>query len=117
MNNNKPIEVAWSAPWKCPWTDKQDFTLAPDYSGLDPDTGEAWSPIKVVKLMGLVKASFEVVEVACQKVINNNIKQVESYKLGKKNLIGFFIKLVMDETNRQADPKTAKDILEKLLEI
>lgn len=34
----------WVAPWRCPWTGKQDFTFAPDFSGIDPDTRKPRSP-------------------------------------------------------------------------
>ena len=110
-------EEEWIAPWRCPWTKKQHFSFAPDFSGFDPDTGEMWAPTKIAKLMGFSLATDEVVKTACQKVIDNNPSQAEAYRKGKVNLIGFFIKAVLDETNKTADPKTAKPILESLLNI
>jgi aspartyl-tRNA(Asn)/glutamyl-tRNA(Gln) amidotransferase subunit B len=91
------------------------FTFAPDFSGLDPDTGEPWSVKKVVELMGLKRASNEETRSACVKVVEANPDKVDAYKKGKTNLIGFFIKLVMDETNRQASPQEATKILTELL--
>jgi Asp-tRNA(Asn)/Glu-tRNA(Gln) amidotransferase B subunit len=108
-------EEIWTAPYRCPWTGKQNFTFAPDFSGLDPDTGELWSPRKVVQLMGLKVADNSIVQAACQSVIDKNADMATSYRNGKKNLIGHFIKLVLEETNKQADPKSAKQILESLL--
>ena len=102
-------------PWTCPWTGKSHFTFAPNFSGLDPDTGELWSPKKVVQLMGLKNLSSDFVKIACEKVVANNADKVASYKAGKVNLIGFFIKLVLEETNKQADPKIAVEILKDLM--
>jgi len=110
-----PRDDDWWPPWTCPWTGKWEFTFAPDFSGLDPDTGEPWSVKKVVRHLGIKRASGEETRAACEKVVAANPDKVEAYKKGKTNLIGFFIKLVMDETKRQASPQDATRILTELL--
>lgn len=112
---NPPREDDWVPPWACPITGKWQFTQAPDFSGLDADTGEPWSPRKVVQLMGLKMASSDDTRTACEKVVVANPDKVASYRAGKTNLLGFFIKLVMDETKKQASPKDASAILTELL--
>jgi len=51
------------------------------------------------------------------KIITNNSKEVEAYRLGKKQLFGFFMGQVMKETGGKADPtltnKTLREMLEK----
>ncbi|MEK6878349.1 MAG: Asp-tRNA(Asn)/Glu-tRNA(Gln) amidotransferase subunit GatB [Nanoarchaeota archaeon] len=49
------------------------------------------------------------------KVIKNNPKAVQDYKEGKPNAINFLIGELMKLSNKRADYKTAKEILEKLL--
>jgi Asp-tRNA(Asn)/Glu-tRNA(Gln) amidotransferase B subunit len=109
------MEDSFKPIWTCPWTGKCNFTFAPDFSGLDPETGEPWSPKKIVQLMGLKNLSSDFVKIACEKVIANNPDKVILYKSGKVNLIGYFIKLVLEETNKQADPKIAVEILKELM--
>lgn len=50
------------------------------------------------------------------KIIAANPDEVERYKGGKKNLIGFFVGQVMKETRGQANPKMVNDILRKKLD-
>ncbi len=116
MKLNPPRDDDWVPPWTCPTTGKWNFTTAPDFSGLDPDTGEPWSPRKVVQLLGLKQASGEETRAACEKVVAANPDKVAIYRKGKTNMLGFFIKLVMDETNRQASPQEATQILTELLQ-
>jgi hypothetical protein len=112
----KPLrDDDWVPPWTCPITGKWQFTFAPDFSGLDPDTGEPWSPRKVVQLLGLKMASSDDTRAACEKVVSANPDKVASYRAGKTNMLGFFIKLVMEETHKQASPKDASAILTELL--
>lgn len=50
-----------------------------------------------------------------QSVITNNIDQVNQYKSGKKQVLGFFIGLVMKETKGKANPKLVNQLLIKKL--
>lgn len=92
------------------------FTYPPDFSGLDPDTGERWMPRKVARLLGLraVNDPEEIREV-CERVVAAHPEQAATYRKGKTKIIGFFIKYVMDETRNGADPTLTKAALEKLL--
>ena len=50
-----------------------------------------------------------------KKIIKSNPNQVEAYKRGKDKLFGFFVGQVMKETQGKANPKSANEILKKLL--
>lgn len=50
-----------------------------------------------------------------EKILNNNPKQVQSYKQGKENLIQFFIGSAMAELKGKADPYRLREIFENLL--
>jgi len=50
-----------------------------------------------------------------QNIINKNQKSVNDYKSGQKQAINFLIGQVMQATNKNADYKTVKDILESEL--
>ena len=92
------------------------ITEAPDFSGLDPETGKPWSPKKVVKILGLKKVSDpEKLLTICQGVVKKFPNQMQQYKNGKSKLIGFFIKKVMEETKSGAEPKLTKEILNRVL--
>lgn len=106
----------WVAPWRCPWTKKQHFSFAPDFSGFNPDTGELWSPKDVVKALGMTRANVEETEAVCQQVITDNADKVKMYQAGKKGVFGFFMGQVMDLTHKRADPKAVQEILKRLLE-
>lgn len=105
----------WIAPWRCPWTGKQHFSFAPDFSGFNPDTGELWSPKDVVNALGLTRADNNEIEVACQEVLSSNPDKVATYKSGKVGIIGFFMGKVMEATQKRADPKVAQETLKRLL--
>lgn len=91
------------------------FTFAPDFSGLDPDTGRPWGPKRIIEILGIKAATGEETRAACEKVVAANPDKVATYRAGKTNVMGFFIKLVMDETKRQASPQEATRILTELL--
>ena len=55
------------------------------------------------------------IEKLAKKVIKENPKAVEDYKAGKKESINFLVGQIMLLSNKRADFKTAKDILEKEL--
>lgn len=50
-----------------------------------------------------------------QKVIDSNPNQVEAYRGGKVQLLGFFVGQVMKETKGRANPKTVNEIIKELL--
>ena len=50
-----------------------------------------------------------------EDVVNNNPNQVEQYKSGKTNILGFFVGQVMKATKGRANPKTVNEILLELL--
>ena len=49
------------------------------------------------------------------KVISDNPKNVEAYKLGKDKLFGFFVGQVMKQSNGKANPQLVNEILKKKL--
>ncbi|MDA9321235.1 Asp-tRNA(Asn)/Glu-tRNA(Gln) amidotransferase subunit GatB [Gammaproteobacteria bacterium] len=70
----------------------------------------------IIKDKGLVQIQDEsVLEEIAQRIINNNLLQVEAYKSGKDKLFGFFVGQVMKETQGKANPKSVNDILKNLL--
>ncbi|MDP2628378.1 MAG: Asp-tRNA(Asn)/Glu-tRNA(Gln) amidotransferase subunit GatB [Nanoarchaeota archaeon] len=56
------------------------------------------------------------IEKLAKKVIKENPKAVEDYKSGKENALHFLIGQVMKLSNKRADFKTAREILENLLQ-
>ncbi len=50
-----------------------------------------------------------------EEVVNKNPNQVEQYKSGKTNILGFFVGQVMKATKGRANPKTVNEILLELL--
>lgn len=98
----------------CP--QKNYLSEAPDFSGLDPETLEPWSPKKVAKILGLQSFnSSEKIRTICEKILKENPKQVEIYQNGKTKIIGFFVKKIMDETKSGANPKIINDVLKELM--
>ena len=70
----------------------------------------------IIKDKGLVQIQDEsILEEIAQKIINNNLSQVEAYKGGKYKLFGFFVGQVIKETQGKANPKSVNDILKNLL--
>ncbi len=55
-------------------------------------------------------------EAIIDRVMAGNPAEVEKYRSGKKNLIGFFVGQVMKETNGKGDPKLVNELLKKKLE-
>ena len=50
-----------------------------------------------------------------EEVVNNNPQQVEQYRSGKTNILGFFVGQIMKATKGRANPKTVNEILLELL--
>ncbi len=75
------------------------------------------SPKKLVEEKGLVQESSEDKLLAvCKEVLEENPKEVEKYKAGKKGLLGFFVGQVMKKTKGKANPKVVNQLFQKLLE-
>ncbi len=74
-------------------------------------------PKEIVEEKGLKQESDEEALLAiCQKILEEHPKEVEKYRKGKKNVIGFFVGQVMRETRGKANPKLVNQLLTKLLE-
>jgi aspartyl-tRNA(Asn)/glutamyl-tRNA(Gln) amidotransferase subunit B len=95
---------------------ENEITEPPDFSGLDPETGEPWSPHKIVRLLGL-RAIHDPGEIrrVCVRVVDGHPQQAETYRKGKTKVLGFLVKKVMDETRDGPDPKLTRETLMELL--
>lgn len=77
-------------------------------------TGEMASVI--VEKRGLSQISDEnAIKEIVQKVVDANPNQVEAYRGGKVQLLGFFVGQVMKETKGRANPKTVNELLKEIL--
>jgi len=75
------------------------------------------SPKQLVKERGLgMIGDPKVIEEIIDKLINNHPNEVESFRAGKKKLLGFFVGQLMKETKGKADPKLANQMLNKKLQ-
>ena len=71
---------------------------------------------KIVEDRGLSQISDEgAIKEICQKVVDANPDQVERYRAGKVQLIGFFVGQVMKETKGRANPKAVNDLMKEIL--
>ena len=78
------------------------------------DSGK--DPKKIVEEKGLKQQSDpKELEKIIDKVISDNPKNVEAYKLGKDKLFGFFVGQVMKQSNGKANPQVVNEILKKKL--
>jgi len=74
------------------------------------------SPKQLVKERGLgMIGDPKVIEEIIDKLILTHPNEVESFRAGKKKLLGFFVGQLMKETKGKADPKLANQILNKKL--
>lgn len=104
----------WIPWWEwCP--QKRYISHPPDFSGLDPDTGEPWSPAKIVEIKGMAVQDSSEVQSVCEQVLADHPKEVETYRNGKTKVLGRLIKATLDASGGNANPRDAKDILVKLL--
>ncbi len=110
-----PRDDDWWPPWADPWTGYWAFSLTPALNRFNPDTGRLWAVADVVLHLGLSVASPEETRSACERVVAANPDQVSAFRAGKASLMGFFMKLVMEETGRRASPRDASSILSELL--
>ncbi len=75
------------------------------------------SPKQLVKERGLgMIGDPKVIEDIIDQLILNHPNEVESFRAGKKKLLGFFVGQLMKETKGKADPKLANQILNKKLQ-
>jgi aspartyl-tRNA(Asn)/glutamyl-tRNA(Gln) amidotransferase subunit B len=73
-------------------------------------------PQQIIEEKGLVQISnIDEIEKIIQKVIGENPKPVEQYRLGKTGNFGFFVGQVMKATGGRANPQTVNEILKKRL--
>jgi hypothetical protein len=112
---NPPRDDDWWPPWTDPDTGYWMFSFTPNPKRFNPDTGQLWTMEAFVKHLGIKAVSADETRIACEKVMAANPDKVAVYRSGKTNIMGFFIKLVMDETQKQANPKDASTILTELL--
>lgn len=74
------------------------------------------SPQTIIEEKGLVQISnVDELEKIVSKVIDENPKPAEQYRLGKTGNFGFFVGQVMKATGGRANPKTVNEILKKRL--
>lgn len=57
------------------------------------------------------------IESIVKKILKENPKEVERYKIGEKKLAGFFVGKIMQESRGKANPKIVNELLIKNLEI
>jgi len=78
------------------------------------DTGE--SPSVIVEKKGLKQITdTSALEHLIEEILAKNPGEVQRYREGKKNLMGFFVGEVMKATRGQANPKLVNEILQKKL--
>ncbi|WP_269624002.1 Asp-tRNA(Asn)/Glu-tRNA(Gln) amidotransferase subunit GatB [Prochlorococcus marinus] len=75
------------------------------------------SPKQLVKERGLgMIGDPKVIEAIIDQLILSHPNEVESFRAGKKKLLGFFVGQLMKETKGKADPKLANQMLNKKLQ-
>lgn len=71
---------------------------------------------KIIEEQGLSQISDEgAIKEIVQKVVDSNPEQVNAYKDGKVQLLGFFVGQIMKETKGRANPKTVNELLKEIL--
>ncbi len=70
----------------------------------------------IVEKKGLSQISDEgAIKELVQKVVDTHPSEVEAYRNGKTNLLGFFVGQIMKETKGRANPKTVNELLRGIL--
>ena len=70
----------------------------------------------IVEKKGLSQISDEgAIKELVQKVVDAHQNEVEAYKNGKTNLLGFFVGQIMKETKGRANPKTVNQLLREII--
>ena len=75
---------------------------------------KSFSPKEIAEQNKKISSENEIEKIA-KKAISENEKAVLDYKSGKKESINFLIGQVMKMSNKRADFKTAKEVIEKLI--
>jgi len=75
---------------------------------------KSFSPGKEAKKHSKISSESDL-EKVCKEIIKENPNAVRDYKAGKKESLNFLIGKVMQKTNKRADFKVVKDILERLI--
>ena len=71
----------------------------------------------IVEKKGLSQISDEgAIKGIVENIINAHPNEVQAYKNGKTNLLGFFVGQVMKETKGRANPKTVNELIRSFLE-
>lgn len=74
------------------------------------------SPSKIIEERGLIQVSdTSEIEKVCKEVLQENPVEVEKYRSGKTNVLGFLVGQVMKKTQGRANPKLVNEILTNLL--
>ena len=72
---------------------------------------------KIVETKGLSQITDEsAIKEIVKKIVDANPQQVEAYRNGKTNLLGFFVGQIMKETKGRANPQTVNKFVEEMLE-
>lgn len=78
---------------------------------------EGGDPERIVQEKGLAQVSDEgAIEAAADQIIAANPGEVEKYRSGKKQLIGFFVGQVMKAMRGKANPAVVNEVLRRKLE-
>jgi len=75
---------------------------------------KSYSPETEIKKHSQISSSGELEEI-CLKIIKENANAVQDYHSGIKQSLNFLIGKVMQKTNKRADFKTTREVLEKLM--
>ncbi|MBI4116830.1 Asp-tRNA(Asn)/Glu-tRNA(Gln) amidotransferase subunit GatB [Candidatus Pacearchaeota archaeon] len=67
------------------------------------------------KIKSHAKISSGEIEEICEKVIKENPKAVQDYKQGNASALNFLLGQIMKNSNKRADSKTAREILERMI--
>ena len=71
---------------------------------------------KIVEAKGLSQITdVNAIRKMVEDVVNNNPAQVEQYKAGKTNLLGYFVGQVMKATKGKANPQLANKIIREVV--
>jgi aspartyl-tRNA(Asn)/glutamyl-tRNA(Gln) amidotransferase subunit B len=78
--------------------------------------GEGESADSIIEAKGLKQVTDSgAIEALVDEVIANNPAQVEQYKGGKEQLLGFFVGQIMKASKGKANPAQVNEILKKKL--
>lgn len=78
--------------------------------------GTDWMPRQIVQERGMrVVSDDRALLPLCRALLDAHPAQVQTYRRGKRNVIGFFVGRVMKETKGSADPQRVNALLRELL--